>query len=137
MFEIIPIKFTPCYAGWEYFIYHQPWPYWTLTINYTTTGGCVLLKCWKQTKQTNWARVMFLSNISCYKSYWWQIIKQNAPLSRWNVVGDYEQTMNYTWPKEHMVHNFTKYFSGTQLNQIVNKYLNGYLVLAACYFWLQ
>ena len=37
--------------------------------------------------------------------------------------------MNFDVPwnfiKEHVLHNFTKYFSGTRVNQIVNKDLNG------------
>ena len=35
------------------------------------------------------------------------------------------QTMKY-WGfiKENVLHNFMKYFSGAQVNQIVNKYLN-------------
>ena len=33
------------------------------------------------------------------------------------------------------IHNFTKYFTGARVNQIVNEYLNGeFLVFAICYF---
>ena len=37
------------------------------------------------------------------------------------------------------MHNFTKCFSGTRINQIENKCLNGYLsfVSAICYFGLK
>ena len=31
----------------------------------------------------------------------------------------------WSFNKEHMLHNFTKYFSGAWVNQIVNKDLNG------------
>ena len=33
-----------------------------------------------------------------------------------------------------VVYNFTKRFSGTRVNQTVNKCLNGCLVFAVCYF---
>ena len=36
--------------------------------------------------------------------------------------------------KENVLHDFTTYTFGAQVNQIVNKYLNGYLVFAICFF---
>ena len=38
--------------------------------------------------------------------------------------------------EEHMLHNFTKYFSGAWVNQIVNKGLVNHLVIAICHLQL-
>ena len=61
-------------------------------------------------------------SISGHKSEF-NIIDQKMVIKYWNFF------------KENVLHDFTTYIVGAQVNQIVNKYLNGYLVFAICFFW--
>ena len=54
----------------------------------------------------------------------------------WNII-DQSSIEYWNFLNEHVLHNFIKYFSGTQVNQMLSKYLNGYcLTFVICYFCL-
>ena len=65
-------------------------------------------------------------NISSFKSVWFEIqnIINQTSFKYWNFL------------TEPVLHNFTKHFSGTQVNQLENRYLNGSLSRLCYLFFL-